>query len=165
MKIFLVLFGLAAAVSAQTIPPATYKSGADLMSIIREKSKAAPNDQTSAPVGKGDGYQVNVVHRNTPGTAMAHLTGPAKGSEVHYIIEGEAIVVTGGTLMRPAGAAPGRGGPPSTIDNGVTHHVVKGDVLVIPAGTPHWYKEIISPVTYLETRFDVDKSEVKTDKK
>ncbi len=151
MKFFLVLFAIAIVASAQTAPPATYKSGADLMSSIREKSKAAPTEQTSTPVGKDDGYQINVVHRNTPGVAMAHLTGAAKGTEVHYIIEGEATVITGGTIVRPANS-------PTTIEGGVVHHLVKGDVLLIPAGTPHWYKEIISPVTYLETRFDVSAS-------
>jgi quercetin dioxygenase-like cupin family protein len=31
------------------------------------------------------------------------------------------------------------------------------DVLVIPAGTPHWYKDVEGSITYLEVRFDVDK--------
>jgi quercetin dioxygenase-like cupin family protein len=34
--------------------------------------------------------------------------------------------------------------------------VAKGDVVVIPAGTPHWYKDVDGSVTYLEVRFDVD---------
>ena len=91
---------------------------------------------------------------------MAHLTGPAKGTEVHYIIDGSATVVTGGTLIRPpAAAAKGaatKGAPMGRIDGGETRHVSKGDVIVIPAGTPHWYKEVQGSVTYLEVRFDVE---------
>ena len=120
------------------------------MAIVRDKAKAAPQDQVSAAVTSEDAYRINVVHRNTPGVAMAHATGPAKGTEVHYIIEGSATVITGGSIMHPAGTT-------TTIEGGVVHHLTKGDVLVIPAGTPHWYKEVTSPVTYLEVRFNVEK--------
>ena len=42
-----------------------------------------------------------------------------------------------------------------SIDGGVTRHVAKGDSVVIPAGTPHWYKEVDGSITYLEVRFNV----------
>ena len=92
---------------------------------------------------------------------MAHLTGPAKGTEVHYIIDGSATVVTGGTLIRPTpaatkGAATKGTAPMGRIEGGETRQVTKGDVIVIPAGTPHWYKEVQGSVTYLEVRFDVE---------
>jgi mannose-6-phosphate isomerase-like protein (cupin superfamily) len=83
---------------------------------------------------------------------MTHATGPAKGTEVHYIIDGAATIVTGGTLVRPAADTRAA----SRIDNGVERRVAKGDVVVIPAGTPHWYKQVDGSVTYLEVRFDVD---------
>jgi mannose-6-phosphate isomerase-like protein (cupin superfamily) len=155
-KTFLV-FGLFAAALAQAQtapPPAIYKSGADLMAIIRSKIPATP-DQADAPISNESAYRINVVRRGKPGVAMAHATGPAKGTEVHYIIDGAATVITGGTIVRPEGAPQGRGG--ATIQGGETHHLTKGDVLVIPAGTPHWYKDVEGSVTYLEVRFDVDK--------
>ena len=34
--------------------------------------------------------------------------------------------------------------------------MTKGDVVFIPAGTPHWYKDVEESVTYLEVRFDVE---------
>jgi hypothetical protein len=142
--------------AAQTAPPATYKNGAELMAIIKSKIPTAV-DQASAPVVNEDAYRINVVRRGKPGVAMAHATGPARGSEVHYIIDGSATVITGGKIIRPAGAPEGRGGAGSTIEGGVTHHLTKGDVLVIPAGTPHWYKDVDGSVTYLEVRFDVEK--------
>ena len=103
--------------------------------------------QTSAPIANEPHYRVNIIHRGKPGVAMAHATGPAKGAEVHCIIEGAATVVTGGTLISAA-----------AIENGVARHAAKGDVVVIPAGTPHWYKEVEGSVTYLEfeVRFDVE---------
>lgn len=156
MKFAFVLAGVLASVvsvSAADSPlPAVYKSGSDLMATLQANIKKATGDQASAPIDNPGPYRINIVHRSKPGNAMAHATGPAKGTEVHYIIDGGATVVTGGTIMRPtaAGATP-------TIQGGVTQHVGKGDVLVIPAGTPHWYKSIDNnSVTYLEVRFDVD---------
>jgi len=147
---------LATVLAAQTTPPAVYKNGADLMALIKSKLPATP-DQADAPVDNQSAYRINIVRRGKPGVAMAHATGPAKGTEVHYIIDGAATVITGGTIVRPEGAPQGRGGAGATIQGGETHHLTKGDVLVIPAGTPHWYKEVEGSVTYLEVRFDVDK--------
>jgi len=131
--------------------PATFKSASELAAAL-QKSIARGGDQATAPITNESHYRVNIVHREKPGPAMAHATGPARGTEVHYILEGAATVVTGGTLVRPADAKPGAG----TIENGVTRHVAKGDVVVIPAGTPHWYKDVDGSVTYLEVRFDVE---------
>lgn len=133
--------------------PATYKSAAELMAVLAKNTK--PNTElTSSPVANEAHYRINVVRRDKPGFALTHATGPAKGSELHYIIDGAATVVTGGTIVRAAG------GPASSavIEGGETRRVTKGDVIVVPAGTPHWYKEVEGSVTYLEVRFDVDLS-------
>lgn len=153
MKLAIAFIAASLPVLAQTPAPATYKSAAELMEVLKANIPKA-TDQASSPVANESAYRINVVYRNKPGVAMAHATGPAKGTEVHYIIDGSATVITGGTLVRPTGS-------PTNIENGVVHHVSKGDVLVIPAGTPHWYKEINGSVTYLEVRFDVDKSDRK----
>jgi hypothetical protein len=131
--------------------PATFKNAAELAAALHQ-SMAKGGDQSSAPIANEAHYRVNIVRRDKPGPAMAHAAGPAKGTEVHYILDGAATVVTGGTLIRPAGDAQAA----SRIDRGVERHVAKGDVVVIPAGTPHWYKEVEGSVTYLEVRFDVD---------
>jgi hypothetical protein len=131
--------------------PASFKSAAELAAALHQ-SMAKGGDQSSAPIANESHYRINIVRRDKPGPAMAHATGPAKGTEVHYILEGAATVVTGGTLIRPASDARAA----SRIDSGVERHVAKGDVVVIPAGTPHWYKEVDRSVTYLEVRFDVD---------
>jgi mannose-6-phosphate isomerase-like protein (cupin superfamily) len=138
----------------ETQAPSTYKAAADLMATLA--ANAVKNtDQASSPIANEEHYRINIVRRGTPGVAMAHATGPAKGTEVHYIIDGAATVVTGGTLVRPASSTKKCGGS-STIQGGETRHVSKGDVIVIPAGTNHWYKEVEGSVTYLEVRFDVE---------
>ena len=127
--------------------PATYLSEAALMATLREAEKSAPAMHT-APVKLADHYRINVVRRTSAQGAIAH----PDGTEVHHIIEGAAILVTGGTIARPPGA-----GNTATIEGGDSRRVAKGDVILVPAGTPHWYKDLEGPLTYLEVRFDLPK--------
>lgn len=73
--------------------------------------------------------------------------GRQRGAEMHamtnhvfIIVDGEAEFVTGGTLIEAKEISPGqtRG---KGIVGGVTHHLSKGDVIAIPANTPHWWKD------------------------
>ncbi len=36
----------------------------------------------------------------------------------------------------------------SNIDGGETRTLTRGDVIVVPKGTPHWFKEVAGPVLY-----------------
>ena len=144
------LIGLLSGAQAPAPAPATYLSEAALMTTLKEAEKAAPAMHT-APVKLAEHYRINIVRRTTGQGAIAH----PDGTEVHHIIEGAAVLVTGGTIVRPAGDG-GRGGI-ATIDGGVSRRVAKGDVILVPAGTPHWYKDLEGPITYLEVRFDLPK--------
>lgn len=42
---------------------------------------------------------------------------------------------------------------PASIDNGVSQRLTKGDVIIVPVGSPHWFSVIDAPVTYLEVRW------------
>lgn len=155
--IVLFLLALAATASAQqsapplAAPPApppgsagTYKSNADLMAVLKKAIETAP-DMSTSPVSNTDQYRINIVRRGKAGNAIAH----AGNTELHYIIDGAATVVTGGTIVRP----PGGNLADSTIKDGVTRHVDKGDVIIIPANSPHWYEKVEGSITYLEVRF------------
>ena len=87
-------------------------------------------------------------------------------SEVYHIISGSATLVLGPDIAnrqrRPATQrtvvefnGPGNNG--SEIRNGVAHQIKAGDVLVIPAGTGHWFTKIDDHINYLMIRFDPDK--------
>jgi hypothetical protein len=150
------LIGLIGAVAVPRLPaqssaPATYITDAELMTTLKNAAKSAPAMHT-APVKNADHYRINVVRRTTPQGAIAH----PDGTEVHHIVEGGGTLVTGGTIVRPTSAG-ARGAACATIDGGVTRHVAKGDVILIPAGTPHWYKDLDGTITYLEVRFDLPK--------
>jgi len=116
--------------------------------IAATLAKATANaGMKTAAVSNADQHRINVVNRVSPGTPLAH----AGNSEVHYIIDGRGTVVIGGTISRPAG------GGAATIEGGETRQVSKGDVIFIPAGVPHWYKEVQGAITYLEVRFEETK--------
>jgi mannose-6-phosphate isomerase-like protein (cupin superfamily) len=87
-------------------------------------------------------------------------------SEVYHVISGSATIVLGPDIVnrqrRPATQrtvvefnGPGNNG--SEIRNGVAHQIKAGDVLVIPAGTGHWFTKIDDHINYLMIRIDPDK--------
>jgi len=87
-------------------------------------------------------------------------------SEVYHIIDGTATLVLGADIVdrqrRPATQrtvvefnGPGNNG--SDIRNGVSYNLKPGDVVVIPAGTGHWFTKIDDHIDYLMVRIDPDK--------
>ena len=140
-----VLIGLLSAAQAPAPPLSTYLSGAEVTATLEKTAKTAP-DMHTAPVENTDHYRINVVQRTKPQGAIAH----PGFVEVHHIIEGTGTLVTGGTIVRPAGAPAGS----ATIEGGVHRRVAKGDVVLIPSGAPHWYKDLEGTLTSLEVRFE-----------
>jgi mannose-6-phosphate isomerase-like protein (cupin superfamily) len=120
-----------------------YKSHDELMAVLAAAARATPDMATSA-IALTDQYRLNIVRRGKGAGAIAH----AGNTEVHYIIDGSATFVTGGTIARPATS-----GGVAAIEGGVSRHVAKGDVVVIPENSAHWYKDVDGSITYLEVRF------------
>ncbi len=95
------------------------------------------------PLIEVDGYKVHASRREGPGMAEVHDWE----TDVVYVLEGSATVVTGGTVVDPKVTEPGQVRGP-VIQGGESRRIAKGDVVVIPAGVPHWFKEVEGPMTY-----------------
>lgn len=86
---------------------------------------------------------VNPSRRSEPGEVEVH----ARDADVMYFLEGSATMVTGGTVIGRREIAPGetRG---ERIEGGVTRQLAAGEVLIIPAGVPHWFKDVNGTLQY-----------------
>ena len=130
------------------VPPGTVSAGADLQANLKKAIADAPDaPMVVARVESTDTTRVNLIHRTVPQNAIIHATG----WEVHHITDGTGTVVTGGRVVRSTGAG---GERVAKIEDGSSRVVTAGDVVIIPAGTPHWYSDIDGSVTYLEIRYD-----------
>jgi glc operon protein GlcG len=107
--------------------------------------------QVSASFSKGavllDGtdrnYMVHTSRREKAGEAEIHTLD----TDIIYVMQGTATFVTGGTAVEAKEVAPNeiRG---ARIDGGEARQLNKGDVIVVPHHTPHWFKEVSGEFLY-----------------
>jgi glc operon protein GlcG len=92
---------------------------------------------------KGENYQVHASRREKSGLVEVHELD----TDIIYVLEGTATVVTGGKSLESKQIAPNefRG---TSVDGGETRNLKKGDVLIVPKGTPHWFKEVSGTFLY-----------------
>jgi len=127
-----VLAGLACAVLAVTV-------AADGVPTV---VTYVPHDKVTETMAKGgqiigDHGLIVLAQRRGAGEVEVH----ARTNHVFIIVEGEATFVTGGTMVSPRETAPGQTRAPN-VEGGEVHHLTKGDVITIPAKTPHWFKDV-----------------------
>ncbi len=87
--------------------------------------------------GTDRNYMVHTSRRDKPGLAEIHTVD----TDIIYVVQGTATFVTGGTAVDAKEIAPNeiRG---SRIDGGVTRQLSKGEVIIVPNNTAHWFKEV-----------------------
>jgi mannose-6-phosphate isomerase-like protein (cupin superfamily) len=124
-----VAFGTALLLTAADAPAVSYM----------DHDKMAAALAKGGSVARASDYAVSGAHRGGPGQVEVH----DKETDVIYITDGEATFVTGGKML---GGKMTREGQwlGTDIEGGESRHLAKGDVVVIPAGTPHWFKEVKS---------------------
>jgi mannose-6-phosphate isomerase-like protein (cupin superfamily) len=143
----MVLLGVAALGSAADQKEVAYVPAA--------KVDAALANKGDIYLVRADNLAVEGNYRDKPGTPEVHTTL----TDVFYITAGETTFVAGGKLEGGAPTTPGqiRGG---TIIGGTTYHLMKGDVIVIPSGIPHLFKEVPASVSYYVVKVPNDGTKI-----
>ena len=108
-----------------------------------DAAKVAAAFEKGGMLSQTPGYKVMASRRERPGRTEIHTYE----TDVFYIIDGTATFVTGGTCADARVTEPGQllG---TTITGGETHHLKKGDVIIVPAGLPHQFTEVSHPFLY-----------------
>jgi quercetin dioxygenase-like cupin family protein len=114
------------------------------MSTIIKGADLAATFATGRDLLATPAYRVGTARRESAGEVEVHTID----TDIFYVIEGSATLVTGGEMQESRTVAPNeiRG---SSIVGGVTDVVGPGDIIVIPNKEPHWFKEVPAPFVYL----------------
>ena len=107
------------------------------------KSDVTNSFQKGETLVLGTNYKVMTSKRDQAGDAEVH----AKYTDVFYIVDGNATIVVGGQLTGEKSSDPDelRG---TSIQGGQIRQLSAGDVIVIPAGIPHWISRVGPPFHY-----------------
>jgi glc operon protein GlcG len=100
-------------------------------------------DKGAVLFNQGESYMVHASRREKPGMAEIHT----RDADIVYVLDGTATLVTGGAAVDAKVTEPDelRG---SSVTGGEAHSLKKGDVIIVPAGVPHWFKEVSNPFLY-----------------
>jgi mannose-6-phosphate isomerase-like protein (cupin superfamily) len=148
--------------------PGTYVANEEVQAYVKRATDFRLTDQQirAVDIGKTN-LDVGVVYRGKlDKPAEASVAEHDQVSELYHIIEGTATLMLGpdivGMKRRPADLetvrlfnGPGNNG--TSIRNGVSYNLKAGDVVIIPAGTGHWFTKIDDHIIYLMVRIDPDK--------
>lgn len=109
------------------VPAAVHYIGHDKVTEVMAKG---------GPIVSDPGLVV-LAQRRGAGEVESH----DRTNHVFVMVEGEATLIVGGTMVDARRTAPDQMRAPS-VQGGTTYHLTKGDVITIPAKTPHWFKEV-----------------------
>ena len=131
----------AAAVVALPRASAAAQSSAEVTFLDHDRVEAAFAKGT--PLLEVGGYKIPASRREGPGLAEIHT----RDTDIAYVLQGSATLVTGGTAVgvKEIGLEELRG---TAIQGGESRQLTVGDVVVIPNGVPHWFKEVKAPFLY-----------------
>jgi mannose-6-phosphate isomerase-like protein (cupin superfamily) len=148
--------------------PGTYIPLSELQAYTKKAIDEKLLDQQVRDIEIGKAHiGIGMVHRGKLDKPAADSVAEHdQVSEVYHIVDGTATLMLGPDITnrqrRPATQltvrefnGPGNNG--SEIRNGVSYNLKPGDVVVIPAGTGHWFTKIDDHIDYLMVRIDPDK--------
>lgn len=131
----------AAALAQPASQPKTFASAADVQALIAKAKAEHKEGQAllAQRILQLAPYNVNLEYRTSVGPASIH----EKEAELFFVIDGSATMVTGGKLTEEKRTNPenlsGAG-----IEGGESRHIAKGDYIIVPENTAHWFSKIDS---------------------
>ena len=148
--------------------PGTYVPLDELQAYVAKAIAERRIDQQVRDVDIGKAHvAIGIVHRRKlDAPAQQSVAEHDLVSEVYHIIDGSGTLVLGPDILDMKRRPPteetvrlfnGPGNNGSSIRNGVSYQLKAGDVVIIPAGTGHWFTKIDNHITYLMMRIDPDK--------
>jgi len=117
----------------------TYSSSSDIATLIAKAKSDRKGDApiVTEPILRLAPYNANLEYRAAVGAAAIH----EKEAEIFYVIDGSGTLVTGGKLIKEsrtnAENLTGTG-----IEGGTARPVAKGDFIIVPENTAHWFSSI-----------------------
>jgi mannose-6-phosphate isomerase-like protein (cupin superfamily) len=147
--------------------PGTYISNQEVQDYLKRvprDTSVADQQVRAVSVGKTN-VDIGVIYRGKV-TTESPVAEHDLVSEVYHVIDGSATLMLGPDIVdakrRPADDrtvkllnGPGSNG--ASIRNGKSYDLKAGDVVIIPAGTGHWFTKINDHISYLMVRIDPDK--------
>ncbi|MBL8899098.1 MAG: heme-binding protein [Planctomycetes bacterium] len=117
---------------------------AETASVVHRKAaEVARAFEKGMPLIEVADYKVHASRRDSPGEVEVHATE----TDIVYVLAGHATLVTGGELVdaRKISALETRA---KSVRGGEVQALAPGDLVVVPRGTPHWFREVQAPFTY-----------------
>ncbi len=121
--------------SGGVVPAGIYANHEKVSAALAKGGQLIANPNSPASI------KVSGSHRDKTGVVEVH----EKETDIFYVSDGEATLVAGGTRVKAKNAT---AKDQQDIEGGKTFHLTKGDIMVIPAGSPHWFKEVPKSISY-----------------
>ena len=150
------LWTLSLQAQAQGSSPAAHISKEEYEAGLQQQiAKGVVDQPLEASEVIGGRASVAMLHRSKPeASALIH----DRVTETYYILSGAGTIVTGGTLRdaKPTDLSRVNAGmsQTGTRQGGLSRKLKPGDIVIIPAGTPHSFSQLDGPISYLVYRFE-----------
>lgn len=146
----LAVLGTLTYVSAQTAPTSVAANDRSAEVLFFHQDKVAESFDKGGTLAQGANYKVMTAKREAPGEVEIHT----KFTDVFYVVAGNATIVVGGQIVgeKATDSDEPRG---TSIQGGQVRQLSAGDVIVIPAGIPHWINSVDPPFHYFVVKIGV----------
>lgn len=129
-----------------------FQTSSDVTAIVARMKAQPAQPLRSAPLFPMPPYTANIEYRTAVAAAAVHETE----AELFYVIDGGATMVVGGQLTESQ-RTNAQNLTGKAITGGVSQKVTKGDFMLVPAGSPHWFSAIDGTITLMSLHLPVQK--------